>query len=174
MTMETMQHAPVTHTTIASRLGELTVVARDGAVTGLYFPHHWYRPDRAGFGARTDAGFGEVREQLGEYLAGQRRGFDLPVRARGDALQQRVWELVSRIPYGETVSYGELARDLADGTTAQEVGAAVGRNPVCLLIPCHRVVGASGKLTGYAGGLPRKQFLLDMERGVAHPPSRLF
>jgi methylated-DNA-[protein]-cysteine S-methyltransferase len=174
MTQAPVSTATVTHTTIASRLGELTVVARDGAVTGLYFPHHWYMPDRAGFGARSDAGFGEVREQLGEYLAGDRRGFDVPVRAGGDALQERVWELVSQIPYGETVSYGELARHLGDGTTAQEVGAAVGRNPVCLLIPCHRVVGAGGKLTGYAGGLPRKRFLLDLERGVAHPPSRLF
>jgi methylated-DNA-[protein]-cysteine S-methyltransferase len=174
MTMETMQHAAATHTTIASRLGELTVVARDGAVTGLYFPHHWYMPDRASFGERNDAGFGAVREQLGEYLAGDRRGFDVPVRAHGDEFQERVWDLISQIPYGATVTYGELARDLGDGTTAQQVGAAVGRNPVCILIPCHRVVGAGGKLTGFAGGLRRKRFLLDTERDVAHPPSRLF
>jgi methylated-DNA-[protein]-cysteine S-methyltransferase len=176
MTMVTMKQATatVTHTAIASRLGELTVVARDGAVTGLYFPHHWYMPDRAGFGERSDAGFGEVREQFGEYLAGDRRRFDLLVRAPGDELQERVWDLVRQIPYGETVSYGELARDLGDGTTAQEVGAAVGRNPVCILIPCHRVVGAGGKLTGFAGGLQRKRFLLDLERDVARPPSRLF
>jgi methylated-DNA-[protein]-cysteine S-methyltransferase len=174
MTMETMQHAPATHTTIASRLGELTVVAQDGAVTGLYFPHHWYRPDRASFGARNDAGFHDVRQQLDEYLAGARRRFDVPVRARGDEFQERVWDLVRRIPYGETATYGELARVLADGSTAQQVGAAVGRNPVCILIPCHRVVGASGKLTGYAGGLRRKRFLLDTERDVARPPSRLF
>jgi methylated-DNA-[protein]-cysteine S-methyltransferase len=174
MTMETMQHAPATHTTIASRLGELTVVARDGAVTGLYFPHHWYLPDRASFGERNDAWFHHVRDQLAGYLAGDRRRFDVPVRARGDEFQQRVWDLISQIPYGETVSYGELARDLADGSTAQQAGAAVGRNPVCILIPCHRVVGAGGKLTGFAGGLRRKRFLLDMERDVAHPPSRLF
>ena len=172
--METMQHAPATHTTIASRLGDLTVVARDGAVTGLYFPHHWYLPDPASFGARNDAWFHDVREQLGEYLAGARRRFDVPVRARGDEFQERVWDLVRQIPYGETVSYGELARQLGDGTTAQQVGAAVGRNPVCILIPCHRVVGAGGKLTGFAGGLQRKRFLLDLERDVARPPSRLF
>src|ERR1700689_2855141 len=171
--METMQHAAATHTTIESRLGELTVVARDGAVTGLYFPHHWYRPDRASFGQRNDTGFSDVREQLTEYLAGHRRGFDLPVRAQGEEFQQRVWDLISQIPYGETVTYGELARDLADGSTAPQGGAprgpppprggaAVGRNPVCLLIPCHRVVGAGGKLTGFAGGLRRKRFLLDM------------
>jgi methylated-DNA-[protein]-cysteine S-methyltransferase len=179
MTMVTMRQAPVptatpTHTTIASRLGDLTVVARDGAVTGLYFPHHWYLPDRASFGERNDAWFHHVRDQLAGYLAGDRRRFDVPVRARGDEFQQRVWELISRIPYGETVSYGELARDLADGATAQQVGAAVGRNPVSILIPCHRVVGAGGKLTGYAGGLQRKRLLLDLERGVARPPSRLF
>jgi methylated-DNA-[protein]-cysteine S-methyltransferase len=179
MTMVTIQQAPAstataTHTTIASRLGELTVVARDGAVTGLYFPHHWYRPDRASFGARNDAGFDAIRPQLSDYLAGQRRRFDLPVRARGGEFQQQVWDLVSQIPYGETATYSQLARNLGDGTTAQQVGAAVGRNPVCLLIPCHRVVGAGGKLTGYAGGLKRKRFLLDMERGVARPPSRLF
>ena len=172
--METMQHAAATHTTIESRLGELTVVARDGAITGLYFPHHWYRPDRASFGQRNDTGFSDVREQLTEYLAGHRRGFDLPVRAQGEEFQERVWDLISQIPYGETVTYGELARDLADGSTAQQVGAAVGRNPVCILIPCHRVVGAGGKLTGFAGGLRRKRFLLDTERDVARPPSRLF
>jgi methylated-DNA-[protein]-cysteine S-methyltransferase len=179
MTMVTMKQAPVptataTHTTIKSRLGDLTVVARAGAVTGLYFPHHWYLPDRASFGARNDAGFNDVREQLGEYLAGDRRRFDLAVRAHGDEFQQRVWDLVSQIPYGETATYGELARDLGDGTTAQQVGAAVGRNPVCILIPCHRVVGAGGKLTGFAGGLRRKRFLLDTERNVARPSSRLF
>jgi methylated-DNA-[protein]-cysteine S-methyltransferase len=178
MTMVTMKQAPVStatpaHTTIASRLGDLTVVARDGAVTGLYFPHHWYLPDRAAFGARNDAGFGDVREQLGDYLAGHRRRFDVPVRA-GDEFQERVWDLVRQIPYGETVSYGELARQLGDGTTAQQVGAAVGRNPVCILIPCHRVVGAGGKLTGFAGGLKRKRLLLDLERDVARRSSRLF
>lgn len=177
--MVTMKQAPVptataTHTTIKSRLGDLTVVARAGAITGLYFSHHWYLPDRASFGARNDAGFNDVREQLGEYLAGDRRRFDVPVRANGDEFQQRVWDLVSQIPYGETVTYGELARDLGDGTTAQQVGAAVGRNPVCILIPCHRVVGAGGKLTGFAGGLRRKRFLLDTERNVARPSSRLF
>jgi len=179
MTMMTTKQAPVstatpTHTTITSRLGDLTVVARDGVVTGLYFPHHWYLPDRASFGERNDTGFHDVRERLAGYLAGDRRRFDVPVCARGDEFQQRVWDLIRQIPYGETVTYGELARDLGDGTTAQQAGAAVGRNPVCILIPCHRVVGTGGKLTGYAGGLKRKRFLLDLERGVARPPSRLF
>lgn len=177
--MLAMEQAPVStataaHTTIASRLGDLTVAARDGAVTGLYFPHHWYMPDLASLGERSDVGFDDVREQLGDYLAGARRRFDVPVRAHGDELQERVWDLVRQIPYGDTVSYGELARDLGDGTTAQQVGAAVGRNPACILIPCHRVVGAGGKLTGFAGGLRRKRFLLDLEREVAGCSRRLF
>ena len=161
--------AAATHTVIASGLGELTVVARGGNVTGLYFPHHWYRPDPSSFGPRGDAGFEDARDQIGEYLAGRRRGFDLPVALTGDERQVRVWELIRRIPYGQTVTYGELARRLGDGTTAQEAGAAVGRNPVCLLVPCHRVVGAGRKLTGYAGGLARKRFLLDLEAGLAGP-----
>ena len=137
-------------------------------MTGLYFPHHWHLPDRAAFGEYRDAGFDDVRRQLDEYLAGERREFDLPVEAAGSPLQERVWRADQRrSPTGQTVSYGELARELGDGVTAQEVGAAVGRNPVSIIVPCHRVVGADGGLTGYAGGLRRKRTLLDLERDVA-------
>jgi methylated-DNA-[protein]-cysteine S-methyltransferase len=163
-----------THATIRSSLGDLTVVARGGPVTGLYFPHHWHMPDRASFGEYRDAGFDEVRRQLDEYLAGRRRDFDVAVETAGSPLQERVWRLIGQIPYGETVSYGELARELGGGVTAQEVGAAVGRNPVSIIIPCHRVVGASGGLTGYAGGLRRKRILLDLERDVTGSSARLF
>ena len=104
---------------------------------------------------------------------GERREFDLPVDAAGSPFQERVWQLISQIPYGTTVSYGELARELG-GVTAQEAGAAVGRNPVSIIIPCHRVVGASGGLTGYAGGLRRKRILLDLEQDVAGRAARLF
>lgn len=162
------------HTTIGSELGDLTVVARGGAAVGLYFPHHWYLPDRASFGEWSDAGFDDVRDQLGEYLAGERRGFDVPISTHGDERQERVWDLVRQIPYGEAATYGELAKELGDATTPQEVGAAVGHNPVSILVPCHRVVGANGKLTGYAGGLRRKRFLLDLEREVAGRAGRLF
>jgi methylated-DNA-[protein]-cysteine S-methyltransferase len=177
--MTAMSEAPVSapaaaHTTIQSSLGDLTVVTTDGAVTGLYFPHHWHLPDRGGFGPYRVAGFDEVREQLGEYLAGQRRDFDVPVTAAGSPHQRRVWNLIARIPYGETVSYGELATELGGGITPREVGATVGLNPVSILIPCHRVVGASGSLTGYAGGLRRKRTLLDLEREVAGRSARLF
>lgn len=166
--------AAVRHTTIASELGDLTVVGHGGTVVGLYFPHHWYGPHPAGFGPPNDAGFDDVRDQIGEYLAGDRQEFEVQIATGGDEYQERVWGLVRQIPYGETASYGDLARQLGDGTTPQEVGAAVGRNPVCLLVPCHRVVGAGGKLTGYAGGLARKRFLLDLEADVAGRASRLF
>jgi methylated-DNA-[protein]-cysteine S-methyltransferase len=164
----------VTHATIATQVGNLTLVARGGVVVGLYFPGHWYRPDPASFGICGDIGFDVVRDQIGQYLAGDRRELTVPVAANGDEYQERVWSLVRQIPYGETASYGDLARQLGAGTTPQEVGAAVGRNPVCLLVPCHRVVGAGGKLIGYAGGLTRKRFLLDLEADVSGLPSRLF
>jgi methylated-DNA-[protein]-cysteine S-methyltransferase len=179
MIMATTSEAPTaaaaaTHTTVRSSLGDLTVVARGESVTGLYFPHHWYLPDRTAFGEYRDAGFDDVRRQLDEYLAGQRREFDLRVDAAGSPFQQRVWQLISQIPYGATVSYGELAGELGGGVTAREVGAATGRNPVSIIIPCHRVVAANGGLTGYAGGLRRKRALLDLEQDVAGRSARLF
>jgi methylated-DNA-[protein]-cysteine S-methyltransferase len=166
------------HCVIDSRLGELTIVSDDGALTGVYFPHHWRRPDPSTFGARvdthSDALLTEAEVQLTGYLAGERADFDLPLRPHGDHRQHRVWNLLSAIPYGDTVTYGELAAALADGTTPQEVGQAVGRNPLCVVIPCHRVVGSNGQLTGYAGGLKRKQFLLDLEEPADVKAARLF
>ena len=164
---------PVTHATADSPVGELTLVAEDGALTGLYFPHHWYRPDPATFGDRDEAGFGAAWRQLAEYFAGDRERFDLPLGPRGNAFQRRVWERIGRIPYGQTVSYGELARELG-GATAKDVGAAVGRNPLCVIVPCHGVVGKDGSLTGYAGGLARKRFLLRLEEPPARDSGKLF
>jgi methylated-DNA-[protein]-cysteine S-methyltransferase len=155
------------HTVLATTLGELTVVREADAVTGLYFPRHWPRPDRATFGDRSDEGFEEVARQLGEFLDGDRRAFDLPLKVSGSAFDRRVWELVAGVPYGETVTYGELARSLGAEVEPRDVGAAVGRNPLCIIIPCHRVVGATGKLTGYAGGLDRKRALLEIEHAGA-------
>ena len=152
------------HTVLATRLGELTIVRDGGLLTGLYYPHHWYKPSPASFGPRTDQGFADVTRQLGEYLDGTRTQFHLPLDARGSEFQRRVWELIAEIPYGHTTSYGDLARRLGGDTDARDVGAAVGRNPLSILIPCHRVVGSTGKLTGYAGGLTRKRALLDLER----------
>ena len=116
----------------------------------------------------------EAGAQLTAYLVGDRADFDLPFTLHGDERQQRVWKLLTAIPYGDTVTYGELAAALADGTTAQEVGQAVGRNPLSIVVPCHRVVGSNGQLTGYAGGLTRKQFLLELEEPADVRAARLF
>ena len=155
-----------THGTIDSPLGQLTLVAGDGVLSGLYFPGHWYPPSREQLGARSERGFERAERELGEYLAGDRTSFDLPTKAAGDEFQRRVWELIDQIPYGETTTYGEMAATLGDPALARRVGAAVGRNPLSVIVPCHRVVGKDGKLTGYAGGLERKRFLLELE-GVA-------
>lgn len=160
-----------THTIVDSPLGALTVVAEDEALVGLYFEHHRRRPAAEALGTRSDEGFEEVRRQLSQYFDGERHDFDLSLAPVGDGFQQRVWALLQQIPYGQTRSYGELARQLGDPSLAQAVGAANGSNPLCVLIPCHRVIGADGKLVGYAGGLERKRQLLDLEqpadRGVA-------
>jgi methylated-DNA-[protein]-cysteine S-methyltransferase len=152
------------HTVLSSRLGDLTIVLDDDQLTGMCFPHHWYMPDPLTFGPRNDLGFEGAAIQMEEYLAGARTSFDLPIEARGSGLQLRVWRLIAQIPYGHTTTYGDLARGLGGEVNAQEVGAAVSRNPLCILIPCHRVIGSTGKLTGYAGGLRRKQALLELER----------
>jgi methylated-DNA-[protein]-cysteine S-methyltransferase len=131
-------------------------------------------PDPFSFGEVEDDGFAKARDQLIEYFSGERAEFDVPVIASGDELQRQVWDLIRQVPYGETSTYGRLAREIGGGTTPQEVGAAVGRNPLCILIPCHRIVSSTGKLTGYAGGLRRKRFLLDLEDRVANGSTRLF
>ena len=165
------------HTTIDTELGGLTLVADGGNLTGLYFPHHWYMPARATFGPRVDAAdsalFARVATQLPEYLAGDRTTFDLPTRTHGTPFEEQVWALLREIPYGSTTTYGALARELADQPLAKDVGRAVGRNPLSVIVPCHRVIGADGKLTGYAGGLRRKQFLLEREHAIrqAEPAS---
>jgi methylated-DNA-[protein]-cysteine S-methyltransferase len=151
------------HTVLATRLGELTIVREGGSLTGLYFPGHWPRPDRATFGTRDEEGFEEVARQLEEYLAGDRSVFDLAIEARGADFDRRVWDLIRQVPYGQTTTYGDLARRLG-GADPRDVGAAVGRNPMCILIPCHRVIGSTGRLTGYAGGLRRKRALLEIEQ----------
>ncbi|HEV7614702.1 MAG TPA: methylated-DNA--[protein]-cysteine S-methyltransferase [Solirubrobacterales bacterium] len=162
-----------TNTTIESPIGALTLVAEDGVLCGLYFPGHWHMPAPDVFGARSERGFEPAEEQLAQYLAGERTGFELETAvAGGDEFQRRVWGLIEAIPYGETTTYGEMAAELGDATLARRVGGAVGRNPLSVVVPCHRVVGKDGKLTGYAGGLARKRFLLELE--APEDGSRLF
>lgn len=163
-----------THTTMDTPIGELTIVAEDGALTAIYFPSHKRLPDSSEFGARTEHGFEEAKAQLAEYFAGERRVFALPLAPKGDAFQQKVWALLRAIPYGQTRSYGQLAAELGDPRLAQAVGNANGRNPLSIVVPCHRVVGADGSLTGYAGGLERKRFLLELEESEEAKAARLF
>lgn len=163
-----------THTEISSPVGPLTAVATDGRLVGLYFPGHLRRPPVEAFGERADGAFVEVRAQLGDYFAGRRRGFDLPLAPEGDAFQQRVWALLRTIPYGQTRTYGDLADALGNRQLAKVVGRANAPNPVSIVQPCHRVVGADGALTGFAGGLERKRFLLDLEAPPAADAGRLF
>jgi len=153
----------ISHTIIDSPLGELTLVAHDGVLSGVYFPNHTRLPNAAAFGPRVNTGFEPAIEQLGEYFAGKRTQFDVPIAPRGSTFQLQVWNLLRAIPYGETRSYGQLAKELGNPALAREVGGANARNPLSIIVPCHRVVGADGRLVGYAGGLERKQFLLDLE-----------
>jgi methylated-DNA-[protein]-cysteine S-methyltransferase len=111
----------------------------------------------------------ETRRQLGAYFAGRLRSFELPLAARGTAFQQRVWHALRDVPYGATCSYADIARRLGAERGARSVGAANGRNPIAIIVPCHRVIGADGSLTGYGGGLAMKRFLLQLE-GALHEP----
>jgi methylated-DNA-[protein]-cysteine S-methyltransferase len=153
------------YSTLTTPIGELMLTADDdGALTGVNLPNR--HPDPAGW-ERDDELLADARRQLTEYFAAERTTFDLPLRAAGAPFQLRVWEALLRIPYGETASYGELARELGHPTAARAVGAANGRNPIAIVVPCHRVIGSNGSLTGYAGGLECKRALLDPEVGRA-------
>ena len=162
----------VTHTMVESPLGELTLVGNDGALAGVYFADQRNRPRPGRLGRLAPAAFAEPVRQLGEYFAGERTSFELDLDTHGDAFDRQVWALVAAIPYGQTRSYGQLARELGDPALAQMVGVSNARNRLCIVVPCHRVVGADGKLTGYAGGLARKRALLELEAPV--PAGRLF
>lgn len=158
------------HTTVDSPLGPLTLVAEGDAITGVYMADQRYRPRDERFGERApadDATLGAAATQLAEYFAGERHEFTVPTRAAGTPFQHAVWDAIASIPYGETASYAELAVELGRPTAARAVGAAVGRNPLTVVVPCHRVLGTGGALTGYAGGLDRKRWLLARERPVA-------
>jgi methylated-DNA-[protein]-cysteine S-methyltransferase len=150
---------------VESPIGRLTLTSDGTALTGLYMGTPSKRPN---FG-REWAQNGTVTplpaavRQLQEYFAGTRRKFDLPLRMRGTDFQQRVWRELTAIPYGETWSYGQLAKRLGNPNASRAVGLANGRNPIAVIVPCHRVIGADGSLTGFGGGLPRKQWLLTHE-----------
>jgi methylated-DNA-[protein]-cysteine S-methyltransferase len=166
------------HVVIDSPIGPLTLVRDDYGLTGLYYPGHWTRPDQTTFGPRVepsdDHGFDEAIAQLREYFAGERQEFDLPLNPLGGERARQVWELLTEIPYGQTTSYGALADQVGSGVDARDIGGFVGANPLSIFIPCHRVVGSNGKLTGYAGGLDRKRYLLELENAIPAPPPALW
>ncbi len=155
------------YTTLNSPIGELLLTSDGAALTGLYMPDHAHGPEIGADWVRDDGAelFASAAEQLGEYFGGGRRLFSLPLAPVGTEFQRRVWAELRRLPYGATVTYGELARRLGDPGASRAVGLANGRNPISIIVPCHRVVGAGGSLTGYAGGLDRKRFLLELEGG---------
>jgi methylated-DNA-[protein]-cysteine S-methyltransferase len=156
----------VAHTVLDTSLGALTIVATPDALVGLYFEQHRHLPDPSRFGPllpADDPRFAAVARELAEFLAGSRNSFDVLVAPRGTAFQERVWDALTRIPFGETTTYGRIAAELGNPRAVRAVGLAVGRNPVSIVVPCHRVVGSTGALTGYAGGVERKRALLDLE-----------
>lgn len=158
------------HTTIDSPLGTLLLVADGDALVGIYFDHHRHPPTTIGQPAQDDPLLARTATQLGEFFAGDRRDFDLPLAASGTKFQQQVWDELKRIPFGARQTYGEIAQRLGRPGASRAVGAANGRNPLSIVVPCHRVVGASGALTGYAGGEEAKRWLLEHESALAPGP----
>lgn len=160
------------HTVVDSPYGPLTLVATGGVLSGLYMEGQRHRPAEETFGEPDASPFAEAVRQLDAYFARELTAFDLPMRLAGTPFQLRVWEQLRRIPYGETRTYGELAAMLGNPNASRAVGLANGKNPVGIIVPCHRVIGASGSLVGYGGGLGRKQRLLAFEGDV--PEETLF
>jgi methylated-DNA-[protein]-cysteine S-methyltransferase len=154
------------YTTLDSPIGELLLLGDKQALHGLYMQKGRTATAIRPEWVRDDEAFADIREQLEEYFAGRRATFDVPLEMAGSPFQRRVWRALQDIPYGETISYGELARRVGAPATPRNVGAANGRNPVSVIVPCHRVIGADGSLVGYGGGLERKRTLLELEAGV--------
>lgn len=164
----------VRHTITDSPIGDLTLVADGSALIGLYFDGHSRNPRLPSLGPRDDTGFEDAIAQLGEYFAGTRTEFTLELAPLGSPFELSVWAQLREIPYGETRTYGQLAVALGDPGGAQAAGNANGWNPISIVVPCHRVVGSDGRLTGYAGGLARKRFLLELEEPSPEDLGRLF
>ena len=149
-------------TMMKTPVGELFIAGRDEKLTDVLF-----RRPRKGFPGpmweKSDRPFAEVKKQLAEYFRGERRKFDLKLAPEGTPFQLAAWRQLRRIPCGKTISYGEQARRMGNPKAARAVGAANGENPISIIVPCHRVIGANGKLTGFGGGLGKKKRLLDLE-----------
>jgi methylated-DNA-[protein]-cysteine S-methyltransferase len=151
--------------TMRSPIGTLCLCAEDDQLVGLHLPD---RPAPSGPRQSSEV-LRRTAAQLTEYFAGQRRDFDLPLAPSGTEFQIEVWRALAQIPFGVTCSYGELSRAIGRPSASRAVGAANGRNPIAIILPCHRVIGSNGELTGYGGGLPMKRWLLDHERACVQP-----
>jgi methylated-DNA-[protein]-cysteine S-methyltransferase len=156
----------VLYTTFDSPVGELLLSGDGHTLHGLYMQEGRTAIAVQADWQETDEAFADARAQLAQYFDGRRTDFDLPLALEGSPFQRRVWGALQDIPYGETISYGEQARRLGAPATPRNVGATNGRNPISIIVPCHRVVGSDGSLTGYGGGLERKRMLLDLEAGA--------
>jgi len=169
MTTDTRRY----HTTTDSPIGELLLVGDGTALSGLYM-QAGPAPKRIDPSwERSDAAFVDAVEQLAEYFDGRRLEFDLPLAPQGPPFQRQVWQALREIPYGETITYGEQARRIGHPDAARAVGAANGQNPIAVIVPCHRVIGANGSLTGFGGGLERKRLLLDLEADAVNGAMRM-
>ncbi len=163
----------IAYRTIDSPIGPLTLAGRNGMLTNLRMVDQTYEPSRADW-TLDESVFSDVVHQLDAYFAGALCNFDVQLDLRGTEFQRRVWNALLAIPYGETRSYGQIADQIGAPGAARAVGLANGHNPVAIIVPCHRVIGAAGKLTGYGGGLDRKQTLLTLERRRAPADLTLF
>jgi methylated-DNA-[protein]-cysteine S-methyltransferase len=154
------------YTTFESPLGELLALGAGDRLHGLYMQEGRTAIAVQRGWEKAEEPFADVRDQLADYWSGRGTGFDLALEMTGSPFQRRVWRALQDIPYGETTSYGELARRIGVPSAARAVGLANGHNPICVIVPCHRVIGADGSLTGFGGGLERKRLLLELESGV--------
>lgn len=159
--------------TIDSPIGPLALAGHGDALSHLRMLNQTYEPNRSDW-VRDERAFPAAVDQLEAYFAGDRSHFDLNINLGGSQFQRRVWQALMTIPYGETRSYGQIAEQIGAAGAARAVGLANGHNPIAIVVPCHRVIGAGGKLTGYGGGLDRKRWLLDMERSRSAATPSLF
>jgi methylated-DNA-[protein]-cysteine S-methyltransferase len=166
--------ATTIYSELDSPIGALLLTGDGEAVTGIWMQSHRSEWKRTKTLRRDDTALAAARAQLAGYFAGERVAFDLPLAPEGTSFQRKVWSALCEIPYGETISYGELARRIGQPTAARAVGLANGSNPLPIVVPCHRVIGADGSLTGFGGGIERKRWLLAHERKFIDVTGDLF
>lgn len=157
------------HHLMDSPIGVLTLLSDGSCLTGLYMGDHTGAAAAVAGSRRSSTAFSAVHEQLEEYFAGRLQTFEVPTAAHGTVFQQKVWSALCTIPYGTTATYRYIAEQIGAPRAVRAVGLANGRNPISIIVPCHRVIGANGSLTGYGGGLDRKRALLDLEAAASHP-----